>query len=260
MPQKIRRSNKRTRKEDALLLRVAKTPTALLIPELLELILSFVVNSYTKGAQDEELMGLKILWSKCRAVCRFWKEVVETSTLPSIASITFHSKAMVQDHSPTNFIVHKLAKNWFEAVPSIEEDLSRRAGIPRLVPKALVQYRKQKYHTMFATYLAVTIMRAFAAETTVKKIHITQVNNHYMGFSDAVVTWENKDRFWYFETNDGITVEHFVAFATNIYEIGRENLASKAGGKADMVRIEFLGPDEGVVGSVSMPTRVSTRG
>ncbi|KAF3933059.1 hypothetical protein ABW20_dc0107853 [Dactylellina cionopaga] len=250
MPPKTRRSKAPKQDEAVIPLSQAQPPKALLIPELLELILSFAAYSYTQVEQDEELKGLKDLWCRYRAVCKFWKEIVETSTSPSIAGITFHSKAVVQDHTPPALTIHPLGISLMKTATQGRYYWNTPPYCYPGAAAAVKSFRNRKYPKMFATYPAVTGMRAFASRTKVPKKSISRVNTDYLMQKDAIVSWDDEERYWYFEADDKVTVEHFVAFATNVFEIGGTNFPVDK--RSSIVRIEFLRPDEGVVGLIDL--------
>ncbi|EPS39491.1 hypothetical protein H072_6686 [Dactylellina haptotyla CBS 200.50] len=242
----------------------AKPHTALLIPELLELIVTFAAQPYPDDTPENCKKGFIDLWCNFRAVCKFWKEIIETSTSPALAALTFTTKITVKDDLPlptltvcplaTEFLNERLQRQnpyW----------VLRRYCDNGWAARCVDMFRAQTFPQRFATYPAATGMRAKATNfgTTLSK-RIQRVNSYYLKQRRTVVTWDEAGQYWYFEAESEITAQNFVAFTCGVYEAGGSNcyLDGTTGHRSVVpaVRIEFLRPDEGVVGQVEIRCKV----
>ncbi|KAK6525288.1 hypothetical protein TWF694_005433 [Orbilia ellipsospora] len=230
----------------------ASTPSALLIPEVLELILSFA-SLPSKISPIEPVISL---WCNYRLVCKHWKHIIETSTFPPLASTTFKTQLIYQPNSPQpTLILNPLALCLLHEAVFSSSTKSPRVYRKNEAAERILALRTEKYPTMYATYPAVTIIRAFAAYAMSSKKRVQAVNAYASRQHEvAVVSYDEDDYHWYFQRKDGggITVEQLVAFGINVYEVCG---ASVTFGKIRFPRVEFMGRDsgdDGVVGTLDL--------
>ncbi|KAF3925723.1 hypothetical protein AA313_de0207386 [Arthrobotrys entomopaga] len=239
--------------------------SVLFITELLERILSLAAYPESEDGDDEAKVAreaIKNLWRNLRPVCKFWKTVVETSTSPLLASLSFTAEVAVGDNftAAQSFSICPLTTNF--AMRACHWELNYwgtgygnvKGDAPGWTYRVVDRYRWEKLPKRFATYPTVTIMRALASQTAITKKRIKMVNSAYLRQRRTEVTWDDTDKYWFFETENMITAENFIAFTCAIYEAGGPNYTTNVEGRTALfVRVEFLGPNEEIVGHVDVP-------
>ncbi|KAK6535520.1 hypothetical protein TWF694_001975 [Orbilia ellipsospora] len=258
MPRKARKT---TQSSDNVVPLDAKPHAVLLIPELLELIITFAVHSYPEdeaGSTENLIKATKDLWCNYRLVCKFWKEIIETSTLPDLASLTLNTTITVKDDRPApKLTICPLAIKFATEVCKLESppwywSWSRRT-VPGWAARMVDKYRGKRYPKRLATYPAVTGMRAKATSSAVRGKRIQRVNSYYLKQRRTEVSWDEQLECWYFESESEITAQNLVAFVCGVYEACGSNSYHTG---VPFVRVELLRPDEGVVGHVDIPCKI----